>query len=272
MPKPITLGNGNILVNLDFKGRVADLYFPYIDREDQIGQFVHKIGVFVDGQFSWFDSLEWQIAVNYRKSTLASDIKCVNQRMGLEINFCDIVYNEKNIFLREVKVKNNFNRGRKVKIFFNQPFYAYGIKYGNTVFYDPETESIIHYRGRRVFLISGQHQGKSFDEFSTGVFQYGDKQGTYKDAEDGVLSGNPIQHGSVDSTIGFSLYLDANQSTKFYYWIAIAKTLNDVRNLHYYILNRSPEHLMETTQDFWRAWLNKTEIDFNGLDPLNHAE
>jgi len=45
-----------------------------------------------------------------------------NAEIGIELAFCDILYNEKNIFIRQIKVKNNNDSGRKVKVYFNQQF------------------------------------------------------------------------------------------------------------------------------------------------------
>ena len=53
MARAVTLGNGNLLVGLDGRGQVRDLYFPYVGEANHVsgasGNFVHRIGVFVDG-------------------------------------------------------------------------------------------------------------------------------------------------------------------------------------------------------------------------------
>ncbi|MFV1917250.1 MAG: glycoside hydrolase family 15 protein, partial [Patescibacteria group bacterium] len=123
MPKAITLGNGSILIGLDKFGQVKDLYFHYPGLENHISEyFVHKIGIFVEEKFSWIDSQSWQVEVKCEKDTMISDVTATNSSLGLELHFTDAVYNEDNIFIREVKVKNQFDRNRKLKIFFNQQF------------------------------------------------------------------------------------------------------------------------------------------------------
>ena len=86
------------------------------------------------------------------------------------------------------------------------------------------------------------------------------------DANDGKLSRNAIEHGTVDSTISFEKNVDADKSFTIYSWVALGKTLAEVKELNSYILKRNPEHLIETTQDFWHAWVNKTPFTFYGLD------
>ncbi len=67
MARAITLGNGNMLVGLDYRGQVRDLYYPYVGQTNHVsgasGSFVHRIGVFVDGEASWLDDAEWIITI-----------------------------------------------------------------------------------------------------------------------------------------------------------------------------------------------------------------
>ena len=77
---------------------------------------------------------------------------------------------------------------------------------GDTVFYDAKLNCLIHYKGPRYFLMNcsaGDVWGVR--EYATGIKRHRGAEGTWRDAEDGVLEGNPIAQGSVDSTIGISL-------------------------------------------------------------------
>lgn len=267
MPRELVLGNGNILICLDHKGQVKDLYFPYVGTENHVGgRCVHKIGVWVDEKFSWLEDQRWHVSVNYKAETLVSDIIASNKEMELELRFSCVVYNEKNIFLRKVNIANLANRKRQIRIFFNQQLNIHESNRGNTAYYYPDDSIIVHYKGRRVFVVGGKNKDKSFDSYSIGLFQIKNREGTWRDAEDGVLSQNPIEFGSVDSVIGFHIDLDANKSHSFFYWLTVGKSLQEARELHSYILKKTPEHLMETTEDFWHAWVNKSQIDFSGLN------
>ncbi len=267
MCRQIVLGNGDIVVSLDETAQIRDFCFPFVGSENHINtNSRHRIGVWVEGKFTWLENPDWQFSFDYQKETLASDITATNKNLEIELRFLDLVYNEKNIFIRKVSAKNLSNKKRTVKLFFNQEFQIYEAAKGNTAYYDPYDETIIHYKGRRVFLVSGRCGKKSFDDYSIGLSKIEGKEGTWKDAEDGTLSKNSIEHGSVDSTIGFTATPDANSSCEFIYWITAGKTIQEVKKLHYYILKKSPAHLMETTQDFWHAWVNKPEVDFRGLN------
>lgn len=267
MPKSLTLGNGTILVGLDHYGQVRDFYFPYVGLENHVGgHFVHRIGVWVEGRVSWLGDGSWNIKVNCEKDTFASNIKAVNQDIKVGIDFCDVVYNEKNIFVRKATLRNLENREREIKLFFGQEFELYGSHRGDTAYYDPKRKAIIHYKGRRIFLVNARAGGKEFDSYNIGLFGIEGKEGSFKDAEDGILSQNPIEHGQVDSVIGFSFPVESRGSRVIYYWITAAKLIEETCSLNEYVLSKSPSYLMESSKSFWRAWINKQHFDFVGLD------
>ncbi|KKQ97434.1 MAG: hypothetical protein UT24_C0008G0056 [Candidatus Woesebacteria bacterium GW2011_GWB1_39_12] len=267
MPKAINLGNGTVLVGLDAFGQIKDLYFHYPGLENHVGEYLtHKIGIYVDNKFSWFDDGGWNIEVRSQKGTMASDIVAKNESFGIELHFTDVIYNEKNMFIREITIKNLFDRKRNVKLFFNQQFNISETHIGDTAYYDPREEVIIHYKGRRVFLINTLSEDPGFDEYSIGLIGIEGQIGTYRDAEDGKLSGNPIEHGQVDSVIGLTVEVQPNKETIVYYWICIAKSIDAAKKLNEEILTRHPKEIIESTTDYWRAWVNVQNFSFYGLE------
>lgn len=267
MPKSLVLGNGNILIGLDKFAQVKDFYFPYVGLENQIGgHHVHKIGVWVANKLSWIDDGSWEIKINYVFETLISQIEAINHNLKIKLEFSDAVYNETDIFVREVTVFNLEDQERAVKLFFHQKFEIYQSHRSDTAYFDPVKHVIIHYKGRRVFLINVASDLESFDDFSIGNFNIEGKEGTFKDAEDGELAKNPIEHGLVDSVVGFSMQLQSLDSKKVYYWIAAARLISEACELNDYILAKTPQHLIKTTGDFWRAWVNKSSINFLDLE------
>ena len=267
MPKSINLGNGSVLIGLDSFGQVKDFYFHYPGLENHVGEYlIHKIGLFVEDKFSWIDDGSWYVEVGAQKGTMASDIEARNETLGIELHFTDIVYNEKNMFIREVIVKNLFDRSRIVKLFFNQQFNISETHIGDTAYFDPREEVLIHYKGRRVFLINTLTDKAGFDEYSIGLNGIEGQVGTYKDAEDGVLSGNPIEHGQVDSVVGVNVELPAKKEQVVYYWVCVAESIVVAKNLDEEILSRHPKEIIDSTCDYWRAWAIVQNFSFYGLD------
>ncbi len=267
MSRSLTLGNGSVMVCLDRFGQVKDFYFPYPGLENQIGEGrAHRIGVWVDGIFRWIDSPEWQISIDYRDETMVSSVTATNPVLQVTLNLIDVVYNEKDIFVRQIDVHNLADHDRTIKLYFNQQFYIYGTNRRDTAYYDPERHVLIHYEGRRILVIGGMSGGGNFDDYSVGIFGDDGREGTWKDAEDGRLEQNPIEHGSVDSVLGFTLAVPARGSARAQYWITVAKLFQQAVDLDAFVREATPGHILETTEDFWHAWVNKTPMDFHGLD------
>lgn len=265
--RSISLANGQMLVMMDSRAQVKDFYYPYVGLENHMGgHFVHRIGVHVDNKTRWFDDPSWDISINCQGDTLASNITAINTELKIQLTFQDVVYNEKTIFLRKIVVTNLDGNERTIKVFFNHEFQIYESYRGDTAYFDPIHKCLIHYKGRRVFLINTLSNDQSFDQYSTGKFGSEGLEGTYKDADDGVLEGNPIQHGKVDSVIGNTLHLNAKEEQTLYYWIVAATSIKGALDLDEYIHRKTPEHILQTTQDYWRAWVNQHNFDFCGID------
>ena len=53
--------------------------------------------------------------------------------------------------------------------------------------YLPGDNAILHYRGRRAFVVSAvDDSGEPFDQYTVGIFGIEGKEGTYRDAEDAL--------------------------------------------------------------------------------------
>ncbi len=268
MPKSVNLGNGVLLIGLDKFGQVKDFYYHYPGLENHVSEYLtHKIGIYVEDRFTWIDDGSWNLNIKTEEGTMASDITAKNDGVGISLKFNDVIYNEKNIFLREVSVTNNFDRSRKVKIFFNQQFNIGQTHRGETAYYDPVERVMIHYKGRRVFLVNASVDAREFSEYSVGLLGIEGKDGTFKDAEDGHLSGNAIEHGQVDSVIAQELEIPPKESKTVYYWICVGKSIRKVKDLHGMVLAKTPFAMIKSTKDYWRAWVNVQNFSFYGLAP-----
>lgn len=266
MSRLLSLGNGNMLVCTDKYAEVRDLYFPYVGLENHIGgHFSHRVGVYADGQLNWFTHSNWRIDSTFQDSALAGETVAYNGTLGVKVRLNDSVYNEKNIFLREVTVTNDSDRVRTIKLFFNHEFEIYESHRGDTAYFDPIHHAVIHYNGKRVFLVNGVSERGGFDDYTTGIFKIEGKEGSFKDAEDGQLAKNLIEHGPADSVLGFYLDLAPRESKTIHYWIAAGESIKEARDLNAYVLEKRPEHLIRTTRDYWHAWVNKYDFNFYGL-------
>jgi oligosaccharide amylase len=268
MPRALVLGNGSLTVCLDDYGFVRDMYFPYVGLENHVIGKKHRIGISVNGKYSWLDDDTWEILIGYKPETMVGQLLYKSKNLGISVVMEDIVYNEKNVFVRQVDIYNHDDNHKDIHIFFGQEFLIGENKQRNTGFYDPTHAAIVHYKGRRVFIVNGiTDQGTGIDDYSIGIFDYDGKEGTFRDAEDGQLTKNAVEHGSVDSVVRFSLTLEGKEKKRVYYWICVAKSLEEAYSLNEIVLTKHPEHMIHSTEQFWTAWLNKNPLHTEILPP-----
>ncbi|RMD45619.1 glycoside hydrolase family 15 protein, partial [Candidatus Pacearchaeota archaeon] len=250
----------------DKSHQIRDFYYPYVGQENHVSSKIHRIGIFEKNRLFWLSDPSWKLDIKYRKDSLVSDVRATNKELKLKLNINEAVHFNENIFLRKIVIENLDNRRRDLKLFIAQHFNISENNIGDTVFYDPRMNVLISYKGKRYLLIGGSIDGKNFEDYATGEAEVGGKIGTYKDAEDGVLSKNPIEHGSVDSVIGFSFSIGPKEKKTADYWICVGKKYREVCDLLNSIKNKSCKALIEETSKFWSNWVNKKLINFFDLD------
>ena len=81
---------------------MSDFFYPYVGVENHVRGEAHKIGVWQNGKLSWLDSDDWVTEIDLNKNTFVGTMKCYNKHTNLELFITNVVYNEKNIFLRKV--------------------------------------------------------------------------------------------------------------------------------------------------------------------------
>lgn len=251
------MGNGSLLVAFDHEYRIRDLYFPHVGLENHAVGHAFRFGLWVDGVWSAIGP-EWQKELRYVPDTLVTEVKAKHERLGLELLCHDVVDFHEPIYLKKIIVRNVTEHPREARLFFSQDFHLSGTEVGDTAYYDPRLQALVHYKGRRYFLINCCDTSKcGVEHFACGLKETQGLEGTWKDAEDGSLSGNAIAHGSVDSTVGMTLRVPAQGETTAYYWIGAGTTCREVEILNRVVLDKTPEALFRRSADYWRLWVNK---------------
>ena len=295
MPRSLVLGNGCVLATFDERLQMRDLYFPFVGMEDHTAYGdVHRIGFFIEGKgFSWISDPDWIVDVRYRFNTLVGDSNARNDRLGLSVRAIDYVHPVHNLLVRRWFLSATDGQKKTVKVFFHHDLHIYGDKQKDTAFYEPFTNSVIHFRQTRYFLVSaitdhpvtslprrdlGMYQSVlpskdkvlsgGITEWSIGKADYRGLEGTWRDAEDGSLSGNPIEQGSVDSTVGISCIVEPDSETHVTLHLCLGRTLDEVVGLQQIALTEGDERLERHTSNYWRSWVSKIRRDFGDLPPI----
>lgn len=269
MSRPVVLSNGELHVGLNEYGLVHDFYFPYVGLENHAADNAlrHHIGVWVDGRISWLDNGEWSFDFSYPHQALIGHTVAKNANLQITLELDDTVDTEFSALMRNVHIINEADHEREIKLFMHQAFIiGDSASTTDTVQYIPSDHAMLHYRGRRAFIVSGKmNDGEWFDQYTCGLFGIEGHEGTYKDAEDGELTMCNVEHGRVDSTLRFKFTLSPHDSTRMHYWIACGTSLREALYVHKQIQKQGYIRRFELTAAHWHAWLKTAAPSINAL-------
>ncbi|NGQ93755.1 glycoside hydrolase family 15 protein [Brevibacillus sp. SYP-B805] len=265
MPRPLVIGNGRLLINFDDHLYMRDCYYPYVGQLNHVGGYRCRLGIWVDGQFSWLDEDAWQRSLGYRQETLVTHAAAWHPALGIRLLIEDGVHQRESIALKRITVRNERDEAREIRLFLHHDFSLDGTEVGDTAVYDPTLHTVYHYK-RNVYIMANGTTGEAgIDQYSIGIKRFNYAEGTWRDAEDGRLEGNAIAQGSVDSTISLRLTLEAGTSRTLYYWLCFGDSYETVKQLNQYVLESGPGRLLDRIGVYWQRWLNKEKRDFADL-------
>ncbi len=252
MVRYLPIGNGRLLVSFDSDYRIIDFYYSKELSENHSAGKPFMFGIQVNQDFSWIDK-RIIYSADYLSDTMVGNIKCKVFDIFVECdNFVDIY---EDIYVKKVWLKNDSNENKTVRLFFHQNFYIYGTNIGDTAIYYPDLQGMIHYKGRRYFYASTIDSNNNvLDQYAAGVKDFEGHEGTWRDAEDGELSMNPVAIGSVDSVIRHSIELKPSENKMLYYYIICGESLDDIRKILQYLTFKKLYRMEIRTANYWKAW------------------
>lgn len=273
MARPIVLSNGELHVGLNEYGLVHDFYYPYVGLANHSSGAGtrHRVGVWVDGRISWLDDGSWTFKFHYPHHALIGHTLAKNESLQLLLEIDDCVDANMSAFMRNIHVINHSDHPREIRLFMRQAFAIDDSRSNtDTAQYLPDSDAILHYRGRRAFIIGGLYDDMPFDQHSIGLFGIEGHEGTYRDAEDGELSGGNVEHGRVDSTIRFKLNIDAQNSGRVHYWVAVGSSTREALYIDKQIRHEGVSVRIHSTARWWNEWLQPAIETAKSVDPMYH--
>ncbi len=278
MPRDIPVGNGQLLVTFDHQYQLRDLYFPHVGQENHAGAGPCRFGVYTtlpgrsDEKLAWTTEDGWEIRQRYLRDTLTTSVSLDHKDLKLSLYCNDTVDFHRPILIRRIKINNHAAEDRLVRILHHQDFNMFGTKMGDTAYYDPELQAIVHYRGKR-YLMAGFYDDckPCLAEYATGASGFHGAEGTWRDAEDGHLQGNAIAQGAVDSTIACHVSVPGGGQKVVYMVVIAAQSREQLLELHKWLANTTPQGVIDRTSSYWRLWIGATSINFGNL-PSNVVE
>jgi GH15 family glucan-1,4-alpha-glucosidase len=199
--------------------------------------------------------------------------------LALRLVCHDVVDFHEDLYLRHIVVHNEADREREVRLLFAQDFHISGHEVGDSAYYEPERRAVFHYKGKRWFLINTAKEKPQsairnpqsvgwtlgVDQWAVGIKEAQCKEGTWRDAEDGHLSGNAVAQGSVDSAVALHLTVPAHGQATGWYWIAVGEDFGEVTGLNRAVRQKGPPTFLERTRHYWALWATKEDEDFTDL-------
>lgn len=137
----------------------------------------------------------------------------------------------------------------------------------DTALFEPEGNYLLDYKGRCCLLIYAEAtDGTPFDQYAVGNYAIEGKEGTFKDAEDGELSGNSVEHGGVDSVLRIKLSIAPDQLKAIDYWIIGANSQQDAEKIHAQIKKEGLGVRLRDTRRWWQQWVGLSEEKTKQID------
>lgn len=269
MGRPVVLSNGQLFVGLNKHGLVHDFYYPYVglDNLTTTRSERHKIGVWVDGKFSWVNDGSWEMAVDFESEALVSNIIMRHEEFGLELQFFDFVDPHLNAFCRHIKIVNKREEKREVRLFLHQVFQISRAGRADTALFVPDGNYLLDYKGRCSLLIYAEAlDGTPFDQYAVGNYNIEGKEGTFRDAEDGELSGNAVEHGGVDSVLRLNISLPGSQTKVVDYWVVVASSQQEAEEKHEEIKQHGLLARLRDARRWWSHWMSPAESKLRQMD------
>lgn len=225
MPRPLVFSNGSLFVGIDGRYRIRDLFYPHVGLYNHLSGNAIRLGVWTGGRFAWVGDDGWDRRLGYDSAGLIGDSSLRNDFLGVDLAIREWVEPDRAAFHREIRVRDVSGAAREVRLYFAHDLQIAETDIGDTALFQPFLGGIVHYKGPHYFLFTANWNGKGIDEYACGTVGFGGLEGTWRDAEDGHLSMNPISQGSVDSAMGVRFDLPAGGTETVRYRIAAADSM-----------------------------------------------
>lgn len=251
MSTALVHGNGKMLVNIDDKLNISDLYWPHVGEENHLAKAPNEQMIRVNGSHSYLSEPGWDFDISYQKDTLVSLSHARNAGLGVDLSFHDCVTPEHDIFIRDITFHNTTDHEQEIFFYVKSNFYMLEDDIGNTaVWYEP-ARLMTHYKKNRYLGV-----GSCADIYQFSCAGPADHHGRgCVPEDDGELPFNPITTGSAQSCISFKFKLAAGDKRKVDYFVICGASYTELAKLSEHVRQTCAPHLLSSTAEYWQNWI-----------------
>ncbi len=244
-------GNGRALLTVDGRGGWKQLFYPYPGLHQQLEHA--RLGLFDEETetFSWVDQ-EGDPPVEQGHAPDSNVARTVLERQGLTLEINDMVHPDLDMVIRRIGVRSD-GEARNVRLFHYQSLNMAGTLYRDTAYWDDERGTVTHYKRGFYFQLLGK---PGFDAHSCGEHTLKGLEGSYVDAEDGSLEGNPISHGAADSVVQWDLDVPPGDERAVHLFVLMGRSRRDVNEFYEKVQGRPPRIYTDEATRYWDNWLD----------------
>lgn len=193
MPRDLVFGNGRFYLAMDRRGLIRELCWPVVGAPNHLaGRRIRLAIRRQSGWFCWLDDPGWRVDQWY-----CGDVGLTVWRgFGLTIVRRAAMGGQVAVLDYEIDLDEEMDFFQSQELRINET------DIGDTCFYAPDIEQMVHFKMGVWVGFGGRGVGQKIDQVACGLSGIPEHEGTWRDAEDGHLAGKPIEQGSVDSTFG----------------------------------------------------------------------
>ncbi|KXK27226.1 MAG: hypothetical protein TR69_WS6001000094 [candidate division WS6 bacterium OLB20] len=199
MSTALVYGNGSMLVNVNNRLNIADLYWPYVGQENHLNEVPNQMFLRIDGTLDMLT--DWEISPAYTEDSLVGKSSARSVFRKLMFSLREAVLPDKQVFLREYSFTNSADYTREVYLYVKNNFRLMEGDIGDTALWYPKAGALVHYKKNRYLAVGSSGV---LHQFTCASPLDNSGRGAFPDTE-GQLAYNPVATGEVESCLSVKL-------------------------------------------------------------------
>ncbi len=256
MARELPISNGRLYVSFDESAFIRELTYPLVGKENHVGGRRCRIGLVSGGAFAWLRP-DHILSRSYgeRAPVIETHVR-IPEFPQLRFLLTDWIDPSEDILYRHIRIDNTGGGNSEVLLFLHHDMDIAHSDIGNTAAFLPDHRAMLHYKDNVYFLMATLEGGSpSLDQYACGA-RHGHREGTWKDAEDGRLEGNPIAQGAVDSVYSVRITVPAGGSAERTSLLAAASSYDLVTDLLAKAVKTGEKSSLSRTRSFFDFWID----------------